>query len=610
MNLSLLAHVAPLAVAAVLSVVLVLAALPQRASRDIRWFMVFSAGIFCWTVGYALEIAVPDLAGKIYAAKFQYLGVASVPGAWLLFTVGYASAGWPRWTGAATLLVPLLTLGLAWSNEAHGLIWSATELRPGPGFDLLLLEYGPWFWVHAAYSYLCLLTSAVLLARVIVVRPPLFRRQAILLLGGALAPWGGNAVYLAGISPNSLDLTVFGFAISGALAGWALLRWQLLAVGPVARDTLVEAMAEGVVVIDEDGRIVDVNPSATRILGFDVGDMIGRPADALLGHILPPMVPRQGGLATHELGQEGRTYDCRLDPLADRGDRFRGWTLVLSNVTRRMEESAALDRARRLAEDAARAQRTFLTNMNHELRTPLNGVLGMLQVLDLGDMDPINRHYVRQARRSGEDLLQLVDKILDFTSIESGDIRLARDPLDLNKVVSDRVEPYRADAEAKGLALHFTPADDLPGDLIGDAARIGQIVDALVSNAVKFTDTGHVHVRVSRRESVDGRTPVRLEVFDTGIGIPESSHREVFHSFVQVDGSNTRAYEGTGLGLSSADKLVARMGGRLHVDSEVGRGSRFWFVLPMERAEGEADEADPGASADADRMEEASSVDS
>ncbi len=585
MTQSLFLHILPLLVAALLATGLFLAAAPQRAVPGVRWFMAFSMGIVFWSLGYVAELAIPGLGAKVIAAKIQYFGVAFVPVAWLLFAVEYAGVTWPRWITVGTFGLPMVTLFLAWTNDLHGLIWAETVLRPGPGFTLLGLSYGPWFWVHAGYSYVLLLLSAVLLVRVIMVRPPLFRRQAIMLLLGCISPWLGNALYLTGKSPNSLDLTVFGFAIAAIMAGWAILRWQLLSVGPIARDTLVEGMAEGMAVVDVDGLVVDANPAAATILGTPATQLVGRPAKDVLAPFVTDLSPSEGSVRTVDSPSGDQRYDARIEPLHDRRGRHRGWTLVLYDVTRREEEAEILLRARRAAEETARAQRAFMTNMNHELRTPLNGVLGMLQVLEQGDLDPVSKHYVSLANRSGEQLLTLVDRLLDFASIETGHVELAHTPFDVNQVVRAVVETYRPRVEGKGLALHFTPAEGIPSDLLGDPGRLAQVVDGLLSNAVKFTEEGHVHVRLSRRGQGDGTVPVRVEVFDSGVGIPADRLQAIFRNFEQADGSTTRRHEGAGIGLSLSQKLVARMGGCLDVESEVGRGSRFWFLIPFPEAQ-------------------------
>ncbi|MEQ9398014.1 MAG: histidine kinase N-terminal 7TM domain-containing protein [Longimicrobiales bacterium] len=586
MNASLLAHVTPLVLGAALSLGLVAVAWSQRAGPRVRWFLAFSTGLAVWSLAYAGELTAPGLGGKILASKIQYLGISSVPVAWFLFAAAYAGVTVPAWGVGAAFAIPAATLVLAWTNELHGLIWAGTVLEPGPGFSILSLSYGPWFWVHVGYSYLVLVASAALLARMTVARPPLFRRQALLLLGGCITPWLGNALYLTGLSPNSLDLTVFGFGASAALGGWAVLRWRLLSVGPVARDTLVEGMREGVVVVDPDGTVVDVNRAASEILERDERRIVGQAAPDVLGRFLPGGLDENRRQVHSVEDGRGRTWECRLDPLRDRRRRFRGWTLVLYDVTRQATEAAALERARKVAEDTAEAQRAFMTNMNHELRTPLNGVLGMLQVLDRSDLDPVNRHYVAMARSSGETLLRLVDRLLDFTQIDAGRIELASERLDPNDVARAVTDAHRDAAGAKGLAVHFTPAPGLPDGLLGDARRLAQVVDGLVENAVKFTDAGHVHVRLTGRDpGTDGAAvPIRFEVFDTGIGIPAHRVSEVFRSFVQADGSSTRRHEGAGIGLASTRKLVEHMGGRLNVESEEGRGSRFWFEVPLRQA--------------------------
>ena len=573
----------PLVVTAVLSIAMIIVALPQRVLPGVRWFFVFMGGLVVWTLAYAAEIVVPGLSAKLLTAKLQYLGIPLVPMAWLAFSAEYSgvSRGSIR-TIAAFALFPVLTIVVAWTNELHGLLYSATALTDGEVYQVLDLTYGVWFWLNIAFAYTCLLVATGLLVRVILVRPPLFRKQASLLLVAGFAPWMGNVLYVTGLNPTDLDLTVFGFAISGFIAGWAILRWRLLSIGPIGRDTIVEGLSEAVAVIDNEGRVVDVNPSAVKVLGKETDALVGREASDALGVFAPDLDPDEGSRRLVDGLHGERKYEMQVNPLRDTRGRLRGWTMVLFDVTERAAEAAALEQARQVAEETARAQRLFLTNMNHDLRTPLNGVLGMLEVLLASDMNPDHRKYAEMAQGSGRDLLGLVDRILDFTKLETGQVGLVNVRFDFSAVAQKAVDAHRHAAGVKSLKLVLAADPDIPVWVMGDPVRVDQIMTALVSNAVQFTESGEVRVGLSL-ESISGNVAhVHVDVRDTGIGIPEDRLRVIFEPLTQVDASHTRKHDGAGLGLTIAQRLVDEMGGALVVRSEVGAGSTFSFTLPLE----------------------------
>lgn len=576
-------YVVPPLVAAALSLLFLVAAFPQRSVPGVRWFLAFEAALVVWTLGYAAEIAVPGLDAKLVAAKMQYFGIVFVGVSWLGFTSEHSGlAWWSRRNTLLALVVPLILLGLVWTNDVHGLVLSSVELSTGHPYTVLSLGRGPAFWVLVIYSYTCLAVGLGLLVEVVVRKPPPFRAQAGTLLVASLLPWVGNVLYVSG--RVALDLTVLGFAAAGFLAGWAVLRWKLLSIGPIARDTIVEGMSEAVAVLDTEGRVVDVNPAALRVLQREADRVIGRSAPDALGRFAPDL---QGTAPARRtvVGPEGeRSYDCEVNPLRDGKGRHRGWTLFLHDITERAAEEKALREARRAAEDMAQAQRAFLANMNHELRTPLNGVMGMLQVLLHSELDDEQRGYAEIAYASGEELLTLVDRVMDFSAIEMGTLELARVPFELAAVIRTSVEGVQQTATAKGLGLRLEMGPDVPHRVLGDPTRLGQVISGLLDNAVKFTDEGRVDVGVSIVARGEAEARVLVEVKDTGIGIPPDRVQAVFGGFVQADASFTRRHQGAGIGLAIAHRLVERMGGELTVASEVGRGSRFFCEIPFPTA--------------------------
>ena len=257
-------------------------------------------------------------------------------------------------------------------------------------------------------------------------------------------------------------------------------------------------------------------------------------------------------------------------------------------INRAMAES---ERERRRAEDEAnraevaeRAKSEFLANMSHEIRTPMNGVMGMAELLAKTDLDSKQKMFTDIIVKSGHALVTIINDILDFSKIDSGQVELDPQPFRLVEAVEDVATLVATKVTEKDLELAVRMQPGLPDMYIGDVGRIRQIVTNLVGNAVKFTDHGHVLVDISGRlKEADSGTSAALlvKVEDSGIGIPKEKAEAIFEKFSQVDQSSTRAHEGTGLGLTISKMLVEMMGGEIGCESEPGRGSTFWFTLPL-----------------------------
>jgi signal transduction histidine kinase/CheY-like chemotaxis protein len=241
-----------------------------------------------------------------------------------------------------------------------------------------------------------------------------------------------------------------------------------------------------------------------------------------------------------------------------------------------------LERSREAAEAANRAKSQFVASMSHELRTPLNGVLGMTDLLLASELMPRQQHFVEMARQSGEVLLAIINDILDISKIEAGKLELDCAPCDLPALIDETVALFAARAQRKGLELICYIDDAVPMAAITDGLRFRQIIANLLNNAIKFTAHGEVVVRVTAAAITGSSVLVHVEVRDTGIGVALEQQEEIFASFVQADGSTTRNYGGTGLGLAIAKRLAEMMGGRIGVDSTLGKGSRFWFTARVE----------------------------
>ncbi len=266
------------------------------------------------------------------------------------------------------------------------------------------------------------------------------------------------------------------------------------------------------------------------------------------------------------------------EPLRDLAGNVTGYLGVLQEVSAAKELEATLRDAHRQAIEAAEMKSRFLANMSHEIRTPMNGVIGMTSLLGNTTLDSEQQDYVDSIRASGKALMAIIDDILDYSKLEANKVQIESSPFELRRVIEEAVDMFAALSDSKGVLLSNMVEPSIPAQVIVDPNRFRQVLANLISNGMKFTQSGEVVVQAKLLNLKDS-VSIRFSVTDTGIGLSDVQIRRLFQPFSQADNATTRRFGGTGLGLSICKELVEKMGGRIGVDSRPGKGSTFWFEL-------------------------------
>nr|WP_256473082.1 PAS domain S-box protein [Pseudarthrobacter sp. MDT3-26] len=359
---------------------------------------------------------------------------------------------------------------------------------------------------------------------------------------------------------------------------------------------IVSSSVDAIIGITPEGVITSWNQGAERLYGYGADEVAGRDVqflipdhlrlseEALLADVRERGVARS--FEAERVRKDGTTVpvSVTISPIRAEGGGVRGMAQIVRDVTGQRLAAAELLAAREAALESSRLKSEFLATMSHEIRTPMNGVIGLTALLLETPLDETQRRYAEGVRGAGEVLLALINDILDLSKLEAGKVDLDIAAFDPRLLVEEVAGLVSESARAKGLELIAYCRPEVPAQLSGDVGRIRQVLLNLASNAVKFTPTGEVSVRVQPVDLHPRGPAVRFEVRDTGIGVEPEDHLRLFESFSQADSSTTRRYGGSGLGLAISRRLTEMMGGEIGLTSAPGEGSTFWIVLPLQPA--------------------------
>jgi PAS domain S-box-containing protein len=541
-----------------------------------------------WAFGYIFELGSTSLDVKFLAVKIEYIGIIGVPLAWTAFALSYSGHG--EWLTkrniTLALIFPILTLLMVWTTELHHAFFTEISTITDKTSGLLLIWNPPgwWFWLHAVYIYGILVFGTYFLIREYWNQRDVYRSQVIVNITAILLPWISNGIVVSRLIP--IDITSVMFSISILILGWGFMRYGLLNIVPIAHRAVFESISDAVIVLDPSMRIVELNPAALELFDLQVNAVIGKTFHEVFHTLiyLDDTALKKHGfhreIVLENAGKSIRWLDLFVSALRELPRQNGGWIITLRDVTDLKENESALAIARDEAVQANSFKTQLLANVSHELRTPLGIIMGYTDLLvkkSYGEINDKQVDVLGKIRESTEYLEALVSGLLDQAQLDSGRLKLAERPFEIREVLGKTCNQLSVLAETKKLGFSSSISDDMPKYIVGDSQRMKQILVNLISNAIKFTETGSVNAKIYR----SGSDQWKMEVSDTGPGIPQNAIQSVFEPFKQLPEVNRIMRKGYGLGLSITQQLIRLMGGDIILESEVGKGTTFIATLPL-----------------------------
>jgi PAS domain S-box-containing protein len=571
--------------ALIISLVTIMLTWSRRNIYGAKAMIISLFAIFIWTLGYFLESLSETLSQQLFFNNIGYLGAMILPPAWFAFSINYSNNTrvlWGfSWKMILLCIIPFIVTVLIWTNNYHHLMWSNEHLGVSGPFLVTIKTYGPAFWVAFIYNYCMIFIGSVILLWRLLVGKRVYRSQSVAVIIGVLLPWIWNAIYVFHLIPMPRkDLTPVMLSVTCIAIVVSLLRFQLFTIVPFAHKSLINHLNDGVLAFNIHNRLVDANPSALNMLCLNE-NLIGKNLDdirlvsAVFNNLSPTVFERK------EVLLPGEKCSCELEtvPMYDDEKKQVGWLAIFHDIT---ERKKALEQAHETEslKKIDRLRTELMSNVSHELRTPLASIKGFASTLLRTDTkwnEEEQRDFLKTIDEEADHLNRIIGDILDMSRIDAGALKLNPG---FNNII-EILDSVRM--RFTHLQIHHNLIVKTPGwlpPIYVDSMRIGQVLSNLIDNAVKYSLEGSDIVIEAKLVGDD----IVVSVTDSGIGISPEALSKLFDRFYQVDRVVRGKKGGTGLGLSISRGIIQSHGGKIWVESEVDKGSKFSFSLPVRQA--------------------------
>jgi signal transduction histidine kinase len=531
-----------------------------------------------WNVGYIIEILGGTLVEKMIGVKIQYFaGIPLVPLFWAAGAISYVTLNKQPSVRDFILvgIIPLITSILALLMEYHGYFYRHTRLIHNGPFLLIEKDWGIWFYVHVIYSYFLNLVGSTTLFFSLKKVSLLSRKQTVFILVSIVLPWLANITYITGMKTfMRLDYTNAAFTFSTALLGWSIYKYKLFDLVPVAREAVIDLMKKGVVVLDVQNRIIDINPAAVKILENKKG--IG---ENLEDFLLPLGLSKINLLVKNNLAADleigSKNFEVTVSEIKDHKKNIGGKIITFFDITDRKKIEKELN-------ESIAAKDKFFSIIAHDLRNPFFGITGLAEILTdpQEEVTPEEREeMLNQIKELSSNTYRMLENLLEWSRSQTGKIEFKPDKINLLSISNETIQQLSNSAEMKGITL----TNEIKEDIFAycDANMIRTVLRNLISNAIKFTvEGGTIKVYAKKDENV-----CEVSVIDTGVGMTKETSENIFRIDKATHSNGTAGEKGSGLGVLLCKEFVEKNGGKIWVESTLGKGSTFYFTLPLNNQE-------------------------